>query len=581
MVCHPFRPEGEKSMREEEEQQSLFRDFRVIVFIIAILASIIFIQPGYSSGEGFTTGLNYGLDLEGGSWLQVQLQGAVAQLDANAQILSAAVLEKEISNNVSVVSAGTQNEQLVVTFTTPAQLTTGQMDQLGLGQSTVKRTNSITEVVLYTSKSTLIASYLSDTFKAEVIPGLTDSGSVEYEIRTSVSQEDLERAMSAAGGYIVRDSDGTPIYRQGVRAETRDLTKDILSDKLNTLGLKDIPVRVVGDDYILIDFAGMDLATAQDIASKPGKFEIRIATQGNASRHVIYGDEIQSVGIAGYSDQDGWYTPFTLTDAGALALQKAAIETGATQNPLSHNLIMYLDESEVYSAPLSPSAAATLAQYPIYSWQASTGADEDSKAKAEQLQIHLRAGALPVNVEIIGSGQVDASLGEQFKSQAIFAGIMTLLAVAAVVYRRYRKPEILLPMIGTSVSEVIMILGFAGAIGWQLDLPSIAGIIAVMGTGIDHLVIITDEVLYEGKLPPRKVYLARITKAFAIIFGAAATTVIAMSPLVVMGFGALKGFAITTIVGVLIGILIARPVYGKVILHVLEASAEKNAIKTE
>ncbi|MDP2217637.1 MAG: preprotein translocase subunit SecD [Methanolobus sp.] len=569
-------------MREDEEQQSLFRDFRVIVFIIAIFASIIFIQPGYSSEEGFTTGLNYGLDLEGGSWLQVKLQGATAQLDADAEALSGAVLRNEIGDSINIVNVNTDNEQLVVTFTTTEQLTTARMDQLGLGQSTVTRENNVTEVVFYTSKSTLITSYLSDTLKAEVIPERTDSGSIEYEIRTPVSQEDLERIMSNVGGYIVRGSDGTPIYREGVREETRDLTKDILSEKLNTLGLKDIPVRVVGDDYILIDFAGMDLATAQDIASKPGKFEIRIATQGNASRHVLYGDEIQSVGIAGYNDRDGqWYTPFTLTDAGALALQRAAIETGATTDPMSHNLIMYLDENEVYSAPLSSSAAATLSQYPIYSWQASTGGDEESRAKAEQLQIHLRAGALPVKVEIIGSGQVDASLGEQFRSQAIFAGLMTLLAVAAVVYRRYRKPEILLPMIGIVVSEVIMILGFAGAIGWQLDLPSIAGIIAVMGTGIDHLVIITDEVLYEGKLPPRKVYLARITKAFAIIFAAAATTVIAMSPLVVMGFGALKGFAITTIVGVLIGILIARPVYAKIIHSVLEASAEKAASKSE
>jgi preprotein translocase subunit SecD len=37
-----------------------------------------------------------------------------------------------------------------------------------------------------------------------------------------------------------------------------------------------------------------------------------------------------------------------------------------------------------------------------------------------------------------------------------------------------------------------------------------------------------------------------------------------------MGFGALKGFAITTIIGVLIGVLIARPVYGKVIKVVLD-----------
>jgi preprotein translocase subunit SecD len=44
-----------------------------------------------------------------------------------------------------------------------------------------------------------------------------------------------------------------------------------------------------------------------------------------------------------------------------------------------------------------------------------------------------------------------------------------------------------------------------------------------------------------------------------------------------MGFGSLKGFAITTIVGVLIGILIARPVYGKVIHEVLAKGAEADA----
>jgi len=115
-----------------------------------------------------------------------------------------------------------------------------------------------------------------------------------------------------------------------------------------------------------------------------------------------------------------------------------------------------------------------------------------------------------------------------------------------------------------------MILGFATLIGWQLNLPAIAGIIAVIGTGIDHLVIITDEVLYEGKIPSLKVYLSRISKAFTIIFAAAATTIIAMSPLLWMGFGALKGFAITTIVGVLIGVLIARPAYGRVIRDMLE-----------
>lgn len=242
---------------------------------------------------------------------------------------------------------------------------------------------------------------------------------------------------------------------------------------------------------------------------------------------------------------------------------------------------MYLDEVQIYGAPLSPSAAERLRETPIYSWEASTGTDEAAKAEAEALQIHLRAGALPVNVVLVGSGHVDAGLGSQFKTAALVTGILSLFAVAAVVYFRYRRPEILVPMVGTSFSEVIMILGVASLIGWQLDLASIAGIIAAIGTGIDHLVIITDEVLYEGRLPPSKVFASRIGKAFTIIFGAAATTVIAMTPLVVMGFGTLKGFAITTIIGVFIGVTIARPVYGVVIKELLHVDERGNGGITE
>jgi preprotein translocase subunit SecD len=567
-------------MREDEEPKSIFRDLRVMIFIIALLGSIVFIHPGYNSEDGFTTNLNYGLDLEGGSWLQVKLQGALVQVDADMNMLLKALIEPLIANPIEITgSTATVNVQgqaqtQTITFTTPGTITSSQMDLLGLGEYTISKQNELTQVKLTTSKETLIDSYLGNSLKAEIVPMVTTDG-VEYEIRTAVTEQQIEALMNAVGGSIVKNADGSSRYQDRVRAETRDLTKTILSEKMNSLGLKDIPVKTVGDEYILIDFAGIDLTTAREIAEKPGKFEIRIQTTGNETKHVLYGENIENVGIVGYNEVDGmWFTPFTLTEAGALALQKAAIETGATRNPMEHNLIMLLDGNEVYSAPLSNSAAQQLETGPIYSWQSSTGLDDEGKSKAQQLQIHLRAGALPVNVEVIGAGHVDATLGAKFKKESVIAGFIALLAVAFVVYRKYHQKEILIPMVGTSVSEVIMILGVASAIGWQLDLPSIAGIIAAIGTGIDHLVIITDEVLYEGKLPPTKVYLSRITKAFSIILAAAATTVIAMGPLVLMGFGSLKGFAITTIIGVFIGVVIARPVYGKMINEVLKDKSE-------
>jgi len=56
--------------------------------------------------------------------------------------------------------------------------------------------------------------------------------------------------------------------------------------------MKEIPIRTVGDNYLLIDLAGVDINRAKEIAAKPGKFEIRIQVKGNETEHVLYGTEI-------------------------------------------------------------------------------------------------------------------------------------------------------------------------------------------------------------------------------------------------------------------------------------------------
>ena len=564
------------------DKKSLLKNPRVIIFILILLGSIVAIHPGYTPGKGTTSNLNFGLDLEGGSWLQIQLEGALVQVDVDSGKLVSGIVEPIIGAPIEITKndldvGGSANKS--VTFTTSGTVSASQLEYLGT-VSVDKLSGSTTQITISdTSKESLIQSYLSKALDAEVVTKSTEDGTV-YEIRTAVTEQKLESLLEKVGGSIQKNEDGTSTYEEGVSTDTRDLTKEILSDKLNSLGIKDIPVRTVGDKYILIDFAGIDLATAKEIAEKPGKFEIRIQTTGNETEHVLYGDSIVSVGVPSFHDEQ-WHTSFTLDDDGARTLQKVALETGAIDDPDSHYLKMYLDGVEIYGAPLSSSAAEKLREAPIYSWEASTGTDDAAKTEAKALQVHLRAGALPVNVELVGSGHVDAGLGAQFKTAAMIIGLISLIGVAVVVYFKYRRPEILIPMVGTSTSEVIMILGVAALIGWQLDLASIAGVIATIGTGIDHLVIITDEVLAEGKLPPTRVFKSRITKAFTIILGAATTNIIALSPLVVMGFGTLKGFAITTIIGVLIGVIIARPVYGIVIKELLHVDENGTASITE
>lgn len=548
----------------EKAERGIFTDRRIIIFIAAVLLSAWFIHPGISDGK-LTSNIGYGLDLEGGTWIQLQLEGVVVALDADM----GKIIQYDFSTllNDDITITGTTPTK--VTFTTTRPVSKKTIESFGYGTADI----SGNTVVLSVNKPSAIMIFLENNINGEI----AYLGSDTYEIRKDVTKNQLSTLLASVGGQIQKNGQGDDIYSQTVTPETLELTKKILGSKLNAFGLLDVPMRSVGSNIILIDLAGTDMATAQNLVAKPGKFEIRIYTTGNNTQHVLYGEDITSVGVPREREEGMWGIDFSVNQHGAIALRDAAYETGATDDPLNHEVAMYLDSKQIFSAPLANDLAANLKQMAVnkvavgsQSFVTTTGPGEVGESKAKELQIHLREGALPVAVKIIGSGQVPAKLGEQFRIQLLIAGLFALLMVSLVIFLRYRQKGILVPMLVTSVSEVFMILGFASLVGWQLDLASIAGIIAVIGTGIDHLVIITDEVLYEGSLPPTKVYLSRISKAFGIIIAAAATTIVAMTPLVFMGFGSLKGFAITTIVGVLIGVLIARPAYGRVIKEVLE-----------
>ena len=553
------------------EERGLLGDIRIIALILLVIAALvaIYVYPTPPADAGIDGNLKYGLDLVGGSWLQLKLEGTLVGINAS------------------------------------------------VNESTV-------------------ATYLEKELDTEVNYYKTDRETV-YEIRKSVSKDKLSELLTGVNGSITKKLDGEDYFEESVIPETRDETKRIIETKLNILGLADIKPRTVGENFILIDLAGVDIGTAKRIVGNPGKFEIRIQTEGvrgdiekgqrldeiaNISAHVIYGSEgieSRSVGAMPEREKDDrpWGATFTLKEKGAVALRDAAIEYNATEDRENHELTMLLDEVVVYSASLSPDLAIKMKEKPQYGLRAETGLGDEGFKEAKELIIHLKAGVLPVNVNIIGSGEIPAYLGAQFKEGAAIAGLFALILVTVVVFLRYREKKIVLPMFFALLSEVILILGLVVTInwlimgiisiliilsvigsimkwwqdsvtdliigliilwvvlsmilaagGWQLELASIAGIIVVVGTGVDQLVIITDEVLSGGQ-STKSMYRKRISFAFGIIFVSAATTIVAMLALGLMALGTLKGFAIVTIVGLLIGIFITRPAYARILEDIL------------
>ncbi|PIU02485.1 MAG: preprotein translocase subunit SecD, partial [Candidatus Diapherotrites archaeon CG09_land_8_20_14_0_10_32_12] len=169
-------------------------------------------------------------------------------------------------------------------------------------------------------------------------------------------------------------------------------------------------------------------------------------------------------------------------------------------------------------------------------------------------------GSLPVKLNIVKTDAISPALGEKFVKNAFFIGFLAIVGVSLIVFLIYRRIEISLSIIITVIAEVILILGVAALIGWNIDIAAIAGIIIAIGSGVDDQIVISDELLRKEQ----QIFFnwkQRIRNAFFIIMAAYFTTVVAMLPLMRAGAGLLKGFAITTIIGISVGVFITRPAF--------------------
>jgi len=407
------------------------------------------------------------------------------------------------------------------------------------------------------------------------------------EVRTNVSEDAFRTALDEAGieyGGI----------RPGVTEETRQQAVRVIRSKIDESGLADRTVQSVfsaGDNrhYVLIEVPNQNRSQVLDLVNTRGSVRVDAYHQNAAgnwtNRTVLEQGDFRNVGIAQEDEQLGSHVPLAISEEQAPEFQQDMVETGVAQrqstvcgwpgDPAFETraggtrgpcLLTVVDGEVVYSAGMdrdlgTDMVEGTWASDPQFVLQT------ENLSEARELSVNLRAGQLPARLDISAgtTSFVAPSLAENFKLFSLLTGIIAVLAVAMMVFLRYGDPKVAAPMVVTALSEVFILLGFASTVGLALDLSHIAGFIAVIGTGVDDLIIIADEVLSEGEVGAGRVFQSRFRKAFWVIGAAAATTIIAMGPLAFLQLGDLRGFAIVTILGVLIGVLVTRPAYGDIL----------------
>lgn len=362
------------------------------------------------------------------------------------------------------------------------------------------------------------------------------------------------------------------------------------SERLNTFGISDVNVRPVsdleGNNFMLVEIAGATPADLRELVGKQGKFEAKI------SNHTVFEGEDNDISdvcrndakcavIRGCQQAEGGYS-CEFNFAIYLTPEASRKHAEATQNLtldetgryLSEKIYFYIDGNEASSlyigADLKGQLADSLSIQGYGSGKTQAEALAEAKKEMSKLQTILITGSLPYQLEIVKLDTISPFLGEEFTRSLLLLGLVAFLIVSALIFIKYRRIKITLAVILTMFSEVILTLGVAALIRWNLDAPAIAGIIAGIGTGVNDQIVILDEARKGGDNESSGGIKERVKRALFIIIGAFLTIVAAMIPLFWAGAGMLRGFALTTIIGVTVGILITRPAFADIIKRISE-----------
>lgn len=191
-----------------------------------------------------------------------------------------------------------------------------------------------------------------------------------------------------------------------------------------------------------------------------------------------------------------------------------------------------------------------------------------SAEEARSLSIMLRAGALPVGVQVLENRSVGPSLGSDSIRGGQFAGMVGIIAVFVYMILFYR----LLGVTADISLCTTMLLLFAMMIGFKatLTLPGVAGIVLTIGMAVDSNILIFERMREEADLgrSPHAVITAGFSKALSTILDANITTVIAAAVLFHYGSGPLRGFALTLTIGIVASLFSALLV-NRVLLQLL------------
>ncbi|MFH1393800.1 MAG: hypothetical protein ABII71_06175 [Candidatus Micrarchaeota archaeon] len=389
-----------------------------------------------------------------------------------------------------------------------------------------------------------------DIFSSSIAPqnpsSLAQSGA-DWGVTFSVDRTGAERFAKAAEGkadypvymYLDRPTDAALFYTRAQMAgyvipdSNERESMHALEDAL-ALEEGDIPIYILDDLENITPATGKtDALVSQDV---PEEYKAMLRAAGFTLR------EFPEEEIA---------ANFTRTNSGVLIVNTLQA-IGLLNSPL-----------------LAPGLTTGVPNYNFAVTGSAIGATsqergEDAATRTKSIISILKGGSLPVQISLGSRTSLPPSLGEEFLRLSLVAIVAALIAISLLIGLRYRNIVATLPIVAISVAELIILISILGS--FTIDLAAMAGIIAAIGVGVDAQIVITDELLKKDSHSRQD----KMEHAFSIIKTNVIVATLSMIPLLFSGLVEVIGFAISTILGSMLGYLLTRPAYAAIVGRIVK-----------
>ncbi len=337
-------------------------------------------------------------------------------------------------------------------------------------------------------------------------------------------------------------------------------TIDALNKRVNELGISEVQIMRSGQSHISVDLPGVqDINYAKKIIGKTAALSFHLVGQAE--------DDCKQV-----EDQNGNVIPLNKQ---AILSGKSIIYANAQMDQLSPVVAIKLDGNAqafydatanniglplavVYSETKKVQdvtelhetvISAPVIRQPLFDQFVIQGVG--SFEEAQELALILRSGALDSPIEFVEEITIGPSMGEENIENGILALLVGTIAISAFMVFYYGA-------LGMAANvalclNILITISLLSILGATLTLPGIAGLVLSVGMAVDANVLVNERIREElSKIDHLKHAIEKgYEKALTAIIDANVTTILVTLVLFYMGSGAIKGFAVTTCVGII------------------------------